>query len=456
MLRALMALKPWEVAVYFKNHFIGNVFAGKGKAGMKAWEAAVCFKNHLIWNVFAGKGKAGMKAWEGVVSFKHHFIGNVIPGKTQADRDLGVISHSGAEVQDLQETNGKHLLALLSLMLGIVLALICTVVIAAEEVNESSAAMLDGFVSIKVVRGEVDIHGWDRAEIKVTGTLDERTEEFIFDVQNEEAIIRVEIEDDSSWFRWSDAKGSDLDIFLPETSRLDMSGGSVDVSVQGLVGELDLSLVSGDLEVKDVQGEVQLQTVSGDMDIQQVAGDIEIQSVSGDVKSRMIEGSGEYSSVSGDIEIWHAGRDLDVETVTGDIEILADVIDELNGQSISGDVEIAGRLLATGQIRLDTVSGSINLALAGKLNIKLDLETRDGSIRNKITDDRPRRSEHSDKESLRFSLNEDDGSEGRDDDRDMAISKVSNRADYDGKVRHKGRVTLATRSGDITISRHDD
>ena len=320
---------------------------------------------------------------------------------------------------------------------------------AGESVDETQSAAADGYVQIKVVRGDVDIHGWRREEIRITGSLDDSTKNFIFDVKDDEAVIRVEIDDDFDWFDWSDREGTDIDIYLPEASRIVMSGVSVDVTAQGLTGELDLGLVSGDIEVEDVAGEVELQTVSGDMRLRQIEGGLEVKTVSGDVDGLAIRGVSAYSSVSGDIQISDGGHEMGMETVSGDIEIKADIIGELRGQSISGDVEIVGRPASGGQIRFDSVSGSIELALAGKLSLNLYLETKSGEIRNEITDDRPRTSEYSRGESLRFSLNE---YESKGKGKEKGRGKGKGRTE----IRDRGKVTVSTRSGDITISRHAD
>ncbi len=290
-----------------------------------------------------------------------------------------------------------------------------------QKVDETRIAEADGLVRINVVRGEITVKGWMKNEVRIQGVLDEELEEFVFNVDGSETVIKVRIpRNNSSWYNRGE---TDLVIQIPENSKLDIGGVSLDVDVKGVRHSVDIGVVSGDISLEGGSNRIVLQTVSGDIDVREVTGRIKVKTVSGDIESYDSSGESNYGTVSGDVLIERGGEDIEVETVSGDIEILHTDFVEVSGHSISGDVEIRGHMKKGGIVEFDNVSGSIRLGLQGTLDARFDLETGSGSIRNRLSDDEPRASKYVRDEYLRFTLG--DGS---------------------------GEVILSTRSGNITVS----
>ncbi|MBT4160713.1 MAG: DUF4097 family beta strand repeat protein [Gammaproteobacteria bacterium] len=290
-----------------------------------------------------------------------------------------------------------------------------------EDVDKSLPASADTLVSVNVQRGSVKLRGWDKNEVRVYGTLDEQTREFIFEERGDEIRIHVRVHDrKNGWF--SDGQASDLTINIPSSSKIEFGGVSTDVDVRDFEGVVDMGVVSGDLYLEGGSGRVTVQTVSGDIEIHDSDGRVRVKSVSGDVESYNTTGDSSYSSVSGDLLIEDGGRDLRLETVSGDVEVNNKEMDNVGGHSVSGDIKIKGDPVAGGTIEFDSVSGSIRLRLGGDVNASFDIETGSGSIRNRISDDKPRVSKYMRDDTLRFSLG-------------------------DGE----GQVIITTRSGDISI-----
>ena len=318
---------------------------------------------------------------------------------------------------------GIKLMSLRKLALIVLIGLLSTNTAAdGEDVDESLDASADAFISVNVQRGSVKFRGWDKNEVRVTGTLDEQTREFIFEKQGDEIRIHVKVDNGaSSWF--SDDEGTELTINIPRGSQIGFGGVSTDVDVRGFEGVVELGVVSGDLYLDGGNSRIKVQTVSGDIEIHDSNGRVRVKTVSGDVESFNTTGDASYSSVSGDILIEDGGRDLRLETVSGDVEVNNKDMDNVGGHSVSGDIEIKGDPVAGGTIEFDSVSGSIRLRLGGDVNASFDVETGSGSIRNRISDDKPKISKYMSDETLRFTLGDGDG-----------------------------QVTITTRSGDISIS----
>lgn len=132
-------------------------------------------------------------------------------------------------------------------------------------------------------------------------------------------------------------------------------------------GWLDLfrgGRVSVDLTITvPASSAVEAQTVSGDLSVEGVGGSVEAQSVSGDLTIRDTRGRLWVKSVSGDIACSVHSGSLEANTVSGDLEVQRCRVEQADVVSVSGDVELSGRL-EPGRHRFKTVSGDVALALA--------------------------------------------------------------------------------------------
>jgi hypothetical protein len=293
---------------------------------------------------------------------------------------------------------------------------------ARQKVDETRNAASDGFVRIIVVRGHLRVEGWDQDKIHVSGLLDEKTKQFIFDVDKDSATVEVRLP--SGMSSWCCADGSDLVVQIPKGSRLDVSVVSTDTDAKNIVGGLVVNTVSGDLTVNTSRDRVNVTSVSGDVELRKAEGRITVKSVSGDINMYDSKGNLKLHSVSGDIVARNVGNELDMQSISGDIESDNTSYEQVSGSTVSGDVDIAGRMQPGGSLDFDSVSGTIRVSFKGDVDARFDLEAGSGSIRNHLSDDKPDVSRYARQETLRF---------------------------IQGSG--KGEVTLSTRSGDIALSR---
>ncbi len=112
----------------------------------------------------------------------------------------------------------------------------------AEDVDKRLDAASDGVVSISNISGTVEIIGWSRNEVEVTGSLGKDVEELIFkrDGDEIEISVRPQDQDDDSDDRhhWhGQSISSDLVINVPENSSVEVVGVSADIDVQNVLGE---------------------------------------------------------------------------------------------------------------------------------------------------------------------------------------------------------------------------
>jgi DUF4097 and DUF4098 domain-containing protein YvlB len=291
-----------------------------------------------------------------------------------------------------------------------------------QSVDERVNAKADGVVRINVDRGDVHVEGWNKDQVEVSGVLDEELEEFIFKVDGDVTKIQVRIPRNTHG-GWGRKELTDLVIRIPQMSKVEFSGVSTDIDIEDVKANVEVGVVSGDVSLDGGTERIILQTVSGEIELRDATGRIRVRTVSGDVESYNTSGDSSYGSVSGSLVVEDGGKELELETVSGDIEVIRANFLSLSGHSVSGDIDIRGQMMEAGTIDFDNVSGTIRLKLAGDINSKFDLETGSGSIRNRLTDDKPKASKYVRDERLRFVVGAGDG-----------------------------EVVFSTRSGDINIS----
>jgi hypothetical protein len=124
---------------------------------------------------------------------------------------------------------------------------------------------------------------------------------------------------------------------------------------------------------------IDAQTVSGELSIEGVRGPLEIQTVSGDVRLEDLQGPLRLKSVSGDVDCRRYVGHVEGNTVSGDITIAAARLRSSLMHTVSGDVQIEGRLDPRKEHRFKTISGDIELALA-EPDATIEYRTASGDV----------------------------------------------------------------------------
>lgn len=124
---------------------------------------------------------------------------------------------------------------------------------------------------------------------------------------------------------------------------------------------------------------VDAQTVSGDLSVEGIRGPLEIQTVSGDVRLEDVQGPMRVKSVSGDVDCRHCVGHLEGNTVSGDVMVAAARLRSSQLHTVSGDIQIEGRLDPRKEHRFKTISGDVALALA-EADATIEYRTASGDV----------------------------------------------------------------------------
>ncbi len=234
---------------------------------------------------------------------------------------------------------------------------------AATTVDQHRPANPQGAVEISNVAGSVDVQGWDKSEISVTGTIGKDVERVEVTGDDNRTSIRVVLPSGHAWGSRTDSEAH-LTVHLPANS------------------SLSTSLVSADLKVSGVKGDAKLQTVSGNV-TGDVGGDVRANVVSGDIKltamsSKMIE----VKAISGNIVLTGGNAEAEVTTVSGDATVTLGTVTRARIKGISGTLKTNLTLSPDAQFESETVSGDVRVEFASEPAADFDVQSFSGSVEN--------------------------------------------------------------------------
>jgi DUF4097 and DUF4098 domain-containing protein YvlB len=238
--------------------------------------------------------------------------------------------------------------------------------VAESSVDEVRSLAADGHVLVENNFGEIDVQGWDRDEVRVTGYLSDDVKELEIRESGNGIRIRVDYYDRRT------IDGAELELMIPKGASLEAESVSGDIQAAGLNGTtLELRTVSGDLDAAASPQRLTLNSVSGDIEFTGSASRADVESVSGEI---------DLTGVSGEIE---------ATTVSGDVTVSGDSLRSGEFEAVSGDVELDVALESGGRINVSSMSGDIDLYLPRGQQAEFfaqtfsgDIDTDFGSARN--------------------------------------------------------------------------
>lgn len=232
---------------------------------------------------------------------------------------------------------------------------------AASEVDESIDAAADGHVDIINISGSIEVYGWSKDSVEVTGELGEKVEELILERNGDKVLVKVKVPRNNS-----NNISSDLTIRVPAGSSIDVSTVSADITSEDVEGEQMLHTVSGDVEAQAADSDVSAQSVSGDVDVTGDGSDIEAHA----------------NTVSGDVTIIDVSGAVEAEAVSGDILIRDGSFERAALNSVNGSIDFQAELINGGKLVVETVNGDVDVQFAGDVSARFDIDTFNGDINN--------------------------------------------------------------------------
>lgn len=265
------------------------------------------------------------------------------------------------------------------------LLLISRPALAETAIDERQDADPQGHVEVINISGEVEVIGWDREEIAISGTLGRGVKRLDFDVDGDQTRIEVIYPD------FGRSEGSELEIRIPAASSLDVRTVSAAIRAEGVTGRQWLNSVSGDINSELYGSDLEAETVSGSVD------------VDGSAQQTVLA----LKTVSGNIDVRDVSGELEAGSVSGRIEVDAGMLERARLGTTSGRISIDGGLASGGRFDLSTTSGRITVKLDHDADLDLDAQSFSGRIDNCFGVEATREG-YSPERSLRYRVGEGD------------------------------------------------
>ena len=234
-----------------------------------------------------------------------------------------------------------------------------------DTIDRKVAATANGEVVISNVSGSIDVRGWDRNEVQVTGDLGSSVERLDLETIGGRTVVKVVLPRGSG----HDSE-ADLTISVPKGSTVEVSAVSADVSSRGVLGTQRLKSVSGEITADIAGDESELRSVSGDVTVRGTGKPMRLR----------------VSSVSGSLDITNTAGSLDLVTVSGDASVQAGESSDVRGRTTSGTLEVRGKLTRDGRVDVEGVSGDIILRLSAPGGLSTEIESFSGDINGCLAD----------------------------------------------------------------------
>lgn len=261
-------------------------------------------------------------------------------------------------VQALYRTRGVYL----ALLVAATAAGIPSLALAGSRtpINETHPLAADGKLSVSNTAGTIVVRGWDRNEVAITGTLGDDAEKL--DISGDAKTLTVVVRYPSNLHGNIDE--TQLELRVPARTRLTVDAVSADVRVSDISGPVEAKSVSGDVELTVGSGEITASTVSGDLNVRAPAFKTSLNSVSGDLTASGLRGT------------------LSADTVSGNLSLDGGTFRSLKLQSVSGDLDLKLGLESDAKLSAETLSGDIGLKLTTAPDAKLTMKTFSGDLHN--------------------------------------------------------------------------
>jgi DUF4097 and DUF4098 domain-containing protein YvlB len=273
---------------------------------------------------------------------------------------------------------------------------------AGEKIDEILDVSASGQVSIENMRGKVEIIGWNKNQMSVTGELDEKAKGYTFETENGYTIFKVKVPKNIRG-GWKDDEGSQLKIYVPKGSEVEFESVNGDVSIKAVSGGANIHTVNGNVRAEALTNRIKLATVNGDIRASALNGKIKLATVNGKVVDHDSKGEVVYTTVNGSIDSRTQAPKVSVENVNGEIDLDLKSTDELDVSTVNGNVDASVELSNDASVNITTVSGNATLSVSGDVGGRFHLSSHAGGrIKNRLTDDEVTKQKYGPARNLKF------------------------------------------------------
>jgi DUF4097 and DUF4098 domain-containing protein YvlB len=223
-----------------------------------------------------------------------------------------------------------------------------------RQTDTTIAVPAGATLSVSNFGGGITIHGWNENRVKVHGETGRR------------GRVEVSLVGNTVVIKTGSREGApsviDLDVTVPQSMGLALSGNYADITVDGVQGPISAETVNGEVNVRGGKGIITLHSIQGSVTLADASGRIEVNSVNEDV---------ELTNVSGEIK---------VETTNGGVTLTGIQSSSVDAGTINGDVIYEGTVNDGGSYSFGSHNGDISVSIPERANVTITTATANGDI----------------------------------------------------------------------------
>ena len=227
--------------------------------------------------------------------------------------------------------------------------------LAPAQQADTTFAVSASRLEVNQLEGVVNVMAWDRDEMRVVADYDE--DEGRLDIRQSGGTIHVATKGE-----WGEPVYGELELSVPRGMAIEMTGVSLEVSIEGSRGDVSVSTAEGSIILAGGSGNVALNAVDGDVTLSAASGKIAINAVDGEVSVSRSDGAIAVTAVDGDVTL---------EGITSD---------NVSVNAVDGDIGYNGTIADGGRYVLSTHDGDLNVLIPDGSNARISIDTFSGDL----------------------------------------------------------------------------
>lgn len=244
---------------------------------------------------------------------------------------------------------------------------------AKEDFHYSYPLTAGGDLHLDNSNGSVQISGWDRNTIDISGTKYAPDTAGLSDVQ-----VKASVHGSSAT----------IETITPRNS---FHGGSYGVAyvihVPRKTALEHLQTTNGSVSVDDLQGGGKVMSTNGRIAMSHATGDYNVHTTNGAISLDQCDGVFRAESSNGSIKGTLAAGSINASTTNGPVDFTIDKPQDgqkMRASSTNGSIVLALAQFHDNAIKADTTNGSITLRLPNNTNAELEARTSQASIKSDL------------------------------------------------------------------------
>ena len=238
---------------------------------------------------------------------------------------------------------------------------------AQRKVYAAHPATRDVSVRLFASVGTVEVTGWDRDSVVISGTVAKGSQVSLGSpsaVASRGLKFFVESPTEEA------GRGGTITMRVPRNARVWLKTGSADVTVSDVTGGLDVNIVGGSATVRGSLRELRAESMDGAVTVDGLPAWTRVKTATGNISLR-------------------GGQDIGASTISGTIDARGGESERVKLESTTGDIRFALVLARGASVEMETHSGAIDAQLSRKTPTDVDAATITGAIENLWSKARP-------------------------------------------------------------------